>query len=852
MFVSRMFSQWHQTVWILWYSYVCIQDGLSLMSNCMNIVIFYVCIQHGLTVMSNFMNIVIFLCLYPAWSLSDIKLYEYCHILMFVSRMVWQWCLTVWILWYSYVCIQDGISVMSNCMNIVIFLCLCRGWSLCDVKLYEYCDILMFGPRMVSLWCQTVWILWYSYVCIQDGLPVMSNCMNIVIFLCLHPGWSLNDIKLYEYCDILMFVSRMVSQWCQNVWILWYSYVCVQDGLSVMSNCMNTVIFLCLCPGWPHCIVKLYEYCDILCLCVGWSQLCQTVWILWYSYVCVQDGLSVMSNWMNIVIFLCLCVGWSQLCQTVWILWYSCVCVHDGLSVMSNCMNIVIFLCLCPGWSLSDVKLYEFCDILMFVSRMVSLWCQTVWLLWYSYVSVQDDLPVMSNCMNIVIYLCMYPGWSLCDVKLYEYCDILMFVSTMVSLWCQTVWILWYSYVCVQDGLIVISNCMNIVIFLCLCPGGLSVMSNCMNIVIFLCLCPGWSLSDVKLYEFCDILMFVSRMVSQWCQIVWILWYSYVCVQDGLSVMSNCMNIVIFLCLCPGWSNSDVKLYEYCDILMYVSRMVSLWCQTVWILWYFYVCIQDGLPVMSNFMNIVIFLCLCSGWSPSDVKLYEYCDILMFVPTMVSQWCQIVWILWYSYVCVQDGFSVMSNCMNIVIFLCLCPGWSQWCQTVWILWYSYVCVQDGLSVMSNSMNIVIFLFVPRWSLSDVKLYEYCDILMFVSTMVSLWCQTVWILWYSYVCVQLGLSVMSNCMNIVIFLCLCQGWSHWCQTVWILWYSYVCVQDGLSGVKLYEYCDILMFVSRMVSQWWWTVWILWYSYVCIQDGLSVMCCGSTSFKRRWPI
>ena len=95
------------------------------------------------------MNIVIFLRLYPGWSVSDVKLYEYCDILMFVSRMV---------------------SVMSNCMNIVIFLCLHPGWSLCDVKLYEYCDIL---------------------ICIKDGLSVMSNCMNI---------------------DILMFVSRMVSQ----------------------------------------------------------------------------------------------------------------------------------------------------------------------------------------------------------------------------------------------------------------------------------------------------------------------------------------------------------------------------------------------------------------------------------------------------------------------------------------------------------------------------------------------------------------------------------------------------------------------------------------------------------------
>ena len=270
---------------------------------------------------------------------------------------------------------------MSNCMNIVIFLCLWPG-----------------------------------------GLSVMSNCMNTVIFLCLCSGWSLIDVKMYEYCDILMFVSRMVSLWCQTVWILWYSYVCVQDGLTVLSNCMNIVIFLCLC--------------------VGWSQLCQTVWILWYSYVCVQDGLSVMSNWMNIVIFLCLCVGWSQLCQTVWILWYSYVCVQDGLSVMSNCMNFVIFLCLCPGWSLCDVKLYDYCDILMFVSRMVSQWCQTVWILWYSYVCIQDGLSVMSNCMNIVVFLCLYPGWSPSDVKLYEHCDILMFVSRMVSQWCQTVWIL--------------------------------------------------------------------------------------------------------------------------------------------------------------------------------------------------------------------------------------------------------------------------------------------------------------------------------------------------------------------------------------------------------------------------
>ena len=247
----------------------------------------------------------------------------------------------------------------------------------------------------------------------------------------------------------------------------------------------------------------------------------------------------------------------------------------------------MIFLCLYQGWSPSDVKMYEYCDILMFVSRMVSLWRQTVWILWYSYVCVQDGLSVMSNCMNIVIFLCLYPGWSLSDVKLYEYCDILMFVSRMVSQWCQTVWILWYSYVCIEDGI--------------------SVMSNCMNIVIFLCLCPGWSLSDVKLYEYCDILMFVSRMVSEWCQTVWILWYSYVCIEDGISVMSNCMNIVIFLCLCPGWSPSDVKLYECCDILMFVSRMVSQWCQTVGIFWYAYVCIQDGLAVMSNWMNIVIF-----------------------------------------------------------------------------------------------------------------------------------------------------------------------------------------------------------------------------------------------------
>ena len=172
----------------------------------------------------------------PGWSLSDVKLYEYCHILMVVSRMVSQWCQTVWILWYSYVCIQDGLSVMSNCMNIVIFLCLYRGWYLSDVKLYEYCDILMFVSRMVSQWCQTVRILWYSYVCVQDGLPLMSNCMNIVIFL---------------------FVSRMVYLWCQTVWILWYSCVCVQDGLCVMSNCMNIVIFFCLSPGWSHCDVKL-------------------------------------------------------------------------------------------------------------------------------------------------------------------------------------------------------------------------------------------------------------------------------------------------------------------------------------------------------------------------------------------------------------------------------------------------------------------------------------------------------------------------------------------------------------------------------------------------------------------
>ena len=307
----------------------------------------------------------------------------------------------------------------------------------------------------------------------------------------------------------------------------------------------------------------------------------------------------------------------------------------------------------------------------MFVSRMVSLWCQSVWILWYSYFCVQDGLPVMSNCMNIVIFLCLYPGWPSSDVKLYEYCDILMFVSRIVSLWCQTVWILWDSYVCL-------------------------------------------------------------RMVSLWCQSVWILWYSFVCVQDGLSVMSNCMNIMIFLCLCPGWSPSDVKLFEYCDILMFVSRMVSLWCQTVWILWYSYVCGQGGLLVMSNCMNIVIFLCLCPGWSLSDVKLYEYCDILMFVSSMVSQWCQTVWMLWYSYVCVQDGLSVMSNCMNIVIFLCLYPGWSP----IDVKLYEYcdilVCVQDGISVMSNCMNIVIFLCLcPGWSLCYVKLYEYCDILMFV-------------------------------------------------------------------------------------------------------------------------
>ena len=667
--------------------------------------------------------------MYPGWSPSDVKLYEYCDILMFVSRMVSLWCQTVWILWYSYVCNQDGLPVMSNCINIVMFLCLWAGWPPSDVKLYEYCDILMFVSRMVSQWCQTVWILWYSYVCIQDGLPVMSNCINIVIFLCLYPQWSLSDVKLYEYCDILMFVSRMVSQWCQTVWILWYSYVCIQDGLSVMSNCMNIVIFLCLYPGWSSSDVKLYEYCDILMFVSRMvSQWCQTVWILWYSYVCVQDG----------------------------------------LPVMSTCMNIVIFLCLCPRWSLCDVKLYEYGDILMFVSMMVSQWCETVWILWHSNVCIQDGLPVMSNCMNIVIFLCLYREWSLCDVKLYEYCGILMFVTRMVSQWCQTVLILWYSYVCIQDGL--------------------PVMSNCVNNVIFLCLCPGWSPSDVKLYEYCDILMFVLRMVPQWCQTVCILWYSYVCIQDGLPVMSNCMNIEVFLCLYPGWSPSDVKLYEYCDILMFVSRMVSQWCQTVWILWYSYVCVQDGLSVMSNCMNIVIFLCLCPGWFLSDVKLYEYCDILMFVSRMVSQWCQTVWILWYSYVCIQDGLcdvklyeycdilvciqdglSVMSNCMNFVIFLCLCPGWSlsdvklyeycdilifvsrmvsQWCQTVWILWYSYVCIQDGLSVMSNCMNIVIFLCLyPGWSPSDVKMYEYCDILMFVSRMVSQWCQTVWILWF---------------------------------------------------------------------------------------------------------
>ena len=514
---------------------------------------------------------------------------------------------------------------MSNCMNIVIFLCLCPVWFPSDVKLYEYCDILMFVSRMVS---------------------VMSNCMNIVIFLCLYPGWSL---------------------WCQTVWILWYSYVCIQDGLSVMSNCMNIVTFLCLCPGWSPSDVKLYEYCDILMF--------------------VSRMVSVMSNCMNIVIFLCLYPGWSLWCQTVWILWYSYVCIQDGLPVMPNCMNNVIFLCLYPEWSLCDVKVYEYCDILIFVFRMVSQWCQTVWILWYSYVCVQDGLSVMSNCMNIVIFLCLYPGWFLSDVK---YFGILMFVSKMVS-----------------------------------------VMSNCMNIVIFLCLYPGWPSSDVKLYEYCDILMFVLRivslwcqtvwilwdsyvclrMVSLWCQSVWILWYSFVCVQDGLSVMSNCMNIMIFLCLCPGWSPSDVKLFEYCDILMFVSRMVSLWCQTVWILWYSYVCGQGGLLVM----NIVIFLCLCLGWSLSDVKLYEYCDILMFVSRMVSQWCQTVWILWYSYVCIQDGLSVL--------------------QTVWILWYSYVCIQDGLSVMSNCMNIVMFLCLyPKWSPSDVKLYEYCDILMFLSRM----------------------------------------------------------------------------------------------------------------------
>ena len=453
--------------------------------------------------MPNCMNNVIFLCLYPGWSLCDVKVYEYCDILIFVSRMVSQWFQTVWILWYSYVCVQDGLSVMSNCMNIVIFLCLYPGWCLSDVK---YFGILMFVSKMVS---------------------AMSNCMNIVIFLCLYPGWPSSDVKLYEYCDILMFVSRIVSLWCQTVWIWWDSDVCLR-------------------------MVSLW---------------CQSVWILWYSFVCVQDGLSVMSNCMNIMIFLCLYPGWSLWCQTVWILWYSYVCIQDGLSVMSNCMNIMIFLCLCPGWSPSDVKLFEYCDILMFVSRMVSVWCQTVWILWYSYVYVQDGLPVVSNCMNIVIFL---------------------FVSRMVSLWCQTVWILWYSCVCLQDCL--------------------SVMSNFKNIVIFLCLCLGWSLSDVKLYEYCDILMFVSSMVSQWCQTVWILWYS---------------------CLYPGW---------------------SLWCQTVWILWYSYVCIQDG---------------LC------DVKLYEYCDILMFVSRMVSPWCQTVWILWHSYVCVQDGLPVMSNCMNIVIFLCL-------------------------------------------------------------------------------------------------------------------------------------------------------------------------------------
>ena len=181
-------------------------------------------VSRMVSVMSNCMNIVIFLCLYPGWSLSDVKLYEYCDILMFVSRMVSQWCQTVWILWYSYVCIN----------------------------------------RMVSLWCQTVWILWYSYVCMKDGLPVMQNCMNNVIFLYLYPGWSLCDVKVYEYCDILIFVSKMVSQWCQTVWILWYSYVCVQDGLSVMSNCMNIVIFFCLYPGLFLSDVKLYKYCDIL------------------------------------------------------------------------------------------------------------------------------------------------------------------------------------------------------------------------------------------------------------------------------------------------------------------------------------------------------------------------------------------------------------------------------------------------------------------------------------------------------------------------------------------------------------------------------------------------------------
>ena len=276
----------------------------------------------------------------PGWSPSDVKLYEYCDILMFVFIMVSQWCQTVWILWYSYVCIQDGLPVMLNCMNIVIFLCLYTGWSPGDFKLYEYCDILMFISRMASQWCQTVWILWYSYVCIQDGLPVMSNCMNIVIFLCLFKGWFPSDDKLYEYCDNLVFVYRMVS---------------------VMSNCMNIVIFLCLYPAWSLCDSKLYEYCDILMF--------------------VSRMVSVMSNCMNIVIFLCLCPGWSLWCQTVWILWYSYVCIQDGLSVMSNCMNIVIFLCLCPVWSLSDVKLYEYCDILMYVSRMVSLWCQTVWIL---------------------------------------------------------------------------------------------------------------------------------------------------------------------------------------------------------------------------------------------------------------------------------------------------------------------------------------------------------------------------------------------------------------------------------------------------------------------------------------